>query len=60
MPRNKPMNDAMRAHYYACQREAEALRKRAAHAARNGDERRANMFASKARQFEKRATLLLA
>ena len=48
---------ARAAHILHNRREAEALHRRAAHAARMGSETRANKFARKARQMEARAEL---
>ena len=42
-------------HILACRRESDALQRRAAHAARMGDDRRAIAFAFLAKQFENRA-----
>ncbi len=48
---------ARAAHMIASRREADALHRRASHALRQGDERAANKWARKARQFETRATI---
>lgn len=48
---------ARAAHIINARREASALHRRAAHAARMGSEREANKWARKARQFEARADI---
>lgn len=53
----KQQSAARAAHIIAHRREAAALQRRAAHAARMGSEARANKFARKARQMETRAEL---
>jgi len=53
----KQQAQARAAHMLAARRESDALQRRAAHAARMGDDRRANAFARKAKQFEHRAAL---
>lgn len=51
----KQKAEARAAHIIAQRRESEALQRRAAHALRMGNEKAANKWARKARQFEARA-----
>ena len=53
----KQQAQARAAHMIAARRESDALQRRAAHAARMGDDRRANAFVRKAKQFENRAAI---
>lgn len=48
---------ARAAHIIASRRESEALQRRAAHAARMGNEKAANKWARKARQMRERADM---
>jgi len=48
---------ARAAHMLAARRESDALQRRAAHAARMGDDRRANAYTRKAKQFANRAAI---
>ena len=53
----KQQAQARAAHMLAARRESDALQRRAAHAARMGDDRRAKAFAKMAKQFETRAAI---
>jgi len=53
----KHQAQARAAHMLAARRESDALQRRAAHAARMGDDRRAKAWSRKAKQFERRAAL---